>query len=145
MWPAKEASGQDQKEEVKVKGKAQAESLAARLDKLYEFDRAPVTEDRLHSGSYFAAMFAGEHVAATEFVIGSLFVQFGAGARDVLVGLLVGNLLAVLSWTLICAPIATDVRLTLYWYLRRIAGPVGTVTYNIVNACLLYTSPSPRD
>jgi len=119
-----------------VTEKNDSTNLAARLDRLYEFDRAPITEDRLHSGSYFAAMFAGEHVAATEFVIGSLFVQFGAGARDVLIGLLIGNLLAVLSWAFICAPIAVQVRLTLYWYLRRIAGPYGTVTYNIVNAVL---------
>jgi len=40
-----------------------------------------------------------------------------------IIGLLLGNLMAVLSWTLVCAPIAARTRLTLYWYLRRIAGP----------------------
>jgi NCS1 family nucleobase:cation symporter-1 len=107
-----------------------------RLDKLNEFERQPVTADKLHGGSYFAAVFSGEHVAATEFVIGALFVSFGAGARDVLLGLLVGNLLAVLSWALVCAPIAVQTRLTLYWYLRKIAGPVVTVLYNVLNALL---------
>jgi len=89
-----------------------------RLDKLYEFERAPVTSDRLQPASYFAGLFAGEHVAATEFVIGALLVSFGASARDIVLGLLLGNLLAVLSWTFVCAPIAVRTRLTLYWYLR---------------------------
>ncbi|NMC20457.1 MAG: hypothetical protein GYA33_08565, partial [Thermogutta sp.] len=107
-----------------------------RLDKLNEFERQPVTPDKLHGGRYFAGLFAGEHVAATEFVIGALFVIWGAKVYDVLVGLLIGNLLAVLSWTVICAPIAVQTRLTLYWYLRQIAGPVVTVLYNLLNAVL---------
>ncbi len=124
------------RKEAHVAEKGGVESLASRLDKLYEFDRAPITPDKLHGGSYFAALFAGEHVAATEFVIGALFVKLGASAYDVIVGLIFGNALAVLSWALVCAPIATQVRLTLYWYLRRIIGAGGTVTYNIVNAIL---------
>ena len=76
-----------------------------RLDALYEFEREPVTDDKLRPG-LFRRLFAGEHVAATEFVIGALFVSFGASARDVFVGLLLGNLLAVLTWTFVCAPIA---------------------------------------
>ncbi len=111
-------------------------SVAARLDKLYEFERAPVTADRLHSGRYFAGLFAGEHVAATEFVIGALFVQWGVNARDLILGLLLGNALAILSWAFICAPIAVRTRLTLYWYARRIIGPGLTVVYNVVNAML---------
>jgi NCS1 family nucleobase:cation symporter-1 len=107
-----------------------------RLDNLNEFERQPVAQDQLQGGSYFAAVFSGEHIAATEFVIGALFVQLGAGAFDVLVGLLVGNLLAVLSWAWVCAPIAVGTRLTLYWYLRKIAGPVVTCFYNILNALL---------
>ena len=99
--------------------------VVQRLDSLYEFERAPVTEDRLEPGSYFAGLFSGEHVAATEFVIGALLVSFGASATDIVLGLLLGNLLAVLSWTFVCAPIAVGTRLTLYWYLRRIAGPGG--------------------
>ncbi|HOJ59634.1 MAG TPA: hypothetical protein PK878_05060 [bacterium] len=110
--------------------------MAQRLDQLYEFDREPVGEDRLHKGRRFAAVFAGEHVAGTEFVIGAMFVLHGVTATDLLVGLLIGNLLAVLSWTLICAPIATQVRLTLYWYVRKIAGPGVMVIYNLANAFL---------
>ena len=107
-----------------------------KLDQLYEFERAPVTPDRLQPPSYFAGLFAGEHVAATEFVIGALLVSFGASARDIVLGLLVGNLLAVLSWTFVCAPIAVRTRLTLYWYLRRIAGPGVTLLYNLCNAVM---------
>ena len=107
-----------------------------RLDQLNEFERAPITPDKLQPGRYFAALFTGEHIAATEFVIGALFVSFGAGAYDVLVGLLLGNLMAVLSWALICAPIAVQTRLTLYWYLRKIAGPGVMMIYSSLNAVL---------
>jgi purine-cytosine permease-like protein len=112
------------------------DSIASRMDKLYEFDREPVSAGKLQSGAKFAGLFAGEHVAATEFVIGAFFVLHGVTARDLLVGLLVGNLLAVLSWTFICAPIAVRTRLTLYWYLRKIAGPGLTFIYNLANAVL---------
>lgn len=106
------------------------------LDKLYEFEREPVSADKLQPGRHFAGLFAGEHVAATEFVIGVMFVNWGVRAFDIFVGLLIGNLLAVLSWTLICAPVAVQTRLTLYWYLRRIAGPLTTTLYNVLNAVL---------
>ncbi len=106
------------------------------MDKLYEFDREPVSPDKLQSGSRFAGLFAGEHVAATEFVIGAFFVLHGVTARDLILGLFIGNLLAVLSWTFICAPIAVQTRLTLYWYLQKIAGPGLTFLYNIANAFL---------
>ncbi len=116
-----------------TQGKA---SVFQQLDQLNEFDREPVSNDKLCGGGYFAGSFSGEHVAATEFVIGALFVMWGASTFDVLVGLLVGNLLAVLSWTLICAPIAVQTRLTLYWYLRKIGGPAVMVVYNVLNAVL---------
>ena len=106
------------------------------LDSLYEFEREPVSEDKLQPGRYFAGVFAGEHVAGTEFVIGALFVSWGVNAFDIFVGLVLGNLLAVLTWTFICAPIAVRTRLTLYWYLRRVAGPVTTAVYNVLNALL---------
>ncbi len=80
--------------------------------------------------------YAGEHVAGTEFVIGALFVSWGATAKDIFIGLLLGNLMAVLTWAFVCSPIAVQTRLTLYWYLRRIAGPVTTTIYNILNAIL---------
>ena len=114
----------------------QASEAAKRLDQLYEFDREPVSQDRLLGPGYFAGSFAGEHVAATEFVIGVLFVNWGANIKDIFFGLALGNLMAVLTWTLVCAPIAVATRLTLYWYFRRIGGPILTVAYNILNAVL---------
>lgn len=106
------------------------------LDKLYEFEREPIPDNKLQPAKRFAALLAGEHVAGTEFVIGALFVAWGVRTYDVVVGLLLGNLMAVLTWTLICTPIAIQTRLTLYWYLRKIAGPVTTMVYNIANAVL---------
>ena len=110
--------------------------LMSRMDALYEYDREPVAQDQLKTGWQFASIFAGEHVAGTEFVIGAFFVLHGVTATDLIIGLAVGNLLAVLSWTLICAPVAVQSRLTLYWYLRRIAGPGLTSIYNVANAIL---------
>jgi len=111
-------------------------SITSAMDRLYEFDREPVRPEKLQSGAKFAGLFAGEHVAATEFVIGAFFVLHGVTWRDLLLGLLLGNLLAVLSWTFICAPIAVRTRLTLYWHLRKVAGPGVTLIYNIANAFL---------
>ena len=115
---------------------SKSSGLVERLDALNEFERQPITPDHYQGGRHFAGCFAGEHVAATEFVIGALFVSKGAHTCDVIVGLILGNLLAVLSWALICAPIAVQTRLTLYWYLRKIGGPVMMVIYNIVNAIM---------
>ncbi len=112
------------------------QTLADRLDEIEEFDREPVDEDNLQGPSNFIGLFASEHVAGTEFVIGPLFVAHGVAAADLMWGLLFGNLLAVLSWALICAPIATGTRLNLYWKLRKIAGPGLLVVYNIVNALM---------
>ena len=70
--------------------------LVARMDSLYEYDREPVAAHKLQSGWQFAGLFAGEHVAATEFVIGPFFVLHGVTARDLILGLLIGNILAVL-------------------------------------------------
>jgi NCS1 family nucleobase:cation symporter-1 len=113
-----------------------AEGAVQKLDELYEFDRQPVSDDRLLGFGYFIGSFSGEHVAATEFVIGATFVNWGATVEDVFIGLLIGNLMAVLTWTLLCAPVAVDTRLTLYWYLRGIAGPAFTLVYNVLNAVL---------
>lgn len=111
-------------------------TLTERLDALNEFDREPVTADRLQGKASFAGIYAGEHVAGTEFVIGPLFVATGVTAADLFLGLLVGNLLAVLSWAFLTAPIATRTRLNLYWQLRKIAGPGLLIVYNIVNALM---------
>ncbi|MFC1518619.1 purine-cytosine permease family protein [Pseudomonadota bacterium] len=101
-----------------------------------EFETQPVSPNKLQSGKTFAASYSGEHVAGTEFVIGALFVSWGVGAYDILVGLLLGNFLAVLTWGLVTAPIATDTRLTLYAYLEKIAGPGTIKLYSIINGIL---------
>ncbi|MER5171525.1 hypothetical protein [Thioclava kandeliae] len=85
---------------------------------------------------YFAGLFGGEHIAATEFVIGVTFVMMGVGAKEVLIGLLIGNALAVASWTLVTTPIAVETRRSLFSYLEHIAGPYFTKVYNI--AILLF-------
>ena len=114
----------------------QQRTIAERLDAINEFDREPVSEERLQGPSNFIGLYAGEHVAGTEFVIGPLFVAHGVAAGDLIIGLLVGNLLAVLSWAFLCAPIATRTRLNLYWQLRKIAGPGLLFAYNLVNAAM---------
>jgi purine-cytosine permease-like protein len=83
--------------------------------------------------THFAGLYAAEHVAATEFVIGATFVALGAKTTDILLGLLVGNILAVLSWTLITSPIAVETRLSLYTYLNKIAGDSMSKLYNWAN------------
>ena len=85
---------------------------------------------------YFAGLFGGEHIAATEFIIGVTFVTMGVGTREVLLGLLMGNLMAVLSWTLVTAPIAVETRRSLFAYLEQIAGPYFSRIYNL--AILLF-------
>src|SRR5438034_453908 len=115
---------------------ASSSSLADRLDAINEFDREPVPPDRLQGPGSFMGLYAGEHLAGTEFVIGPLFVAHGVAALDLVLGLLIGNLLAVLSWAFITAPIATRTRLNLYWHLRKITGPNLLFVYNIVNALM---------
>jgi len=111
-------------------------SLAQRLESIDEFEREAVPAGSLQGLRRFLGLYASEHVAGTEFVIGTLFVAHGAAAADLLLGLLVGNLLAVLSWAFICAPIATRTRLTLYWKLRKVTGPKLLIAYNLVNALM---------
>jgi len=101
-----------------------------------EFETRPVVPEQLQKARHFAASYAGEHVAGTEFVIGALFVAWGVSTHDILYGLLLGNLLAVLTWGLITAPIATDTRLTLYAYLEKIAGPGTIKLYSVINGIL---------
>ena len=101
-----------------------------------EYERTPVPAASLKGNKSFLGMYAGEHTAGTEFVIGPLFVAHGVSAGDLLIGLLIGNLLAVLSWALITAPIATAKRMTLYYQLERIAGKNVVRWYNLVNALM---------
>jgi len=101
-----------------------------------EEEQLPIAKQRLHGWTHFAGLYAAEHVAATEFVIGATFVALGATTRDILLGLLIGNILAVLSWTLITSPIAVDTRLSLYTYLNKIAGDSMTKLYNWANVII---------
>ncbi|MBU2979290.1 hypothetical protein [Alteromonas sp. C1M14] len=99
-------------------------------------EQLPVAKHQLKGWKHFMGLYAGEHVAATEFVFGATFVALGATMTDILLGLLVGNLLAVLSWTLITTPIAVETRLSLYTYLQRIAGDSMTKLYNWANVII---------
>ncbi|MFV0448623.1 MAG: purine-cytosine permease family protein [Vibrio sp.] len=103
---------------------------------LNEYEQERVPKHKLLGWRHFLGTYSGEHVAGTEFVIGAAFVAWGATTFDILVGLVIGNIMAVLTWALITAPIATQSRLTVYEYLRRIAGPGFNKVYNIVNAVL---------
>ena len=101
-----------------------------------EFERCPVPRSALLGFKSFVGMYAGEHCAGTELMIGPLFVASGVGARDLIMGLLVGNALAVLSWMLFCAPIATRVRLTLYYQAEKICGRSLVTVYNLANGVM---------
>jgi purine-cytosine permease-like protein len=81
-------------------------------------------------------MYAGEHAAGTEFVIGPLFLTTGVSAFDLIVGLLLGNFLAVLSWRFLTAEIAVQYRLTLYYHLEKICGKHLVIAYNLANGVL---------
>lgn len=97
-------------------------------------EQLPVGEHELHGPGHFGGLYAAENVAGTEFVFGATFVALGAGVVDVLIGLAIGNLLAVLSFRFITAPIATRTRLSVYTYLDRVAGGLTSKLYNGVNA-----------
>ncbi len=101
-----------------------------------EFERQPVPSSQLKSWKSFLGMYAGEHAAGTEFVIGPLFLTAGVSAFDLIVGLLLGNLLAVLSWRFLTAEIAVKRRLTLYYQLEKITGRNLVTLYNLANGIL---------
>ena len=101
-----------------------------------EFEREPVPASKTRGLKAFVGMYAGEHCAGTELMIGPLFVAAGVSAFDVLGGLFVGNLLAVLSWMFLCAPIAVRARLTLYYQLEKICGRRLVTLYNLANGVM---------
>ena len=105
------------------------------VDQINE-EQLPVAKHKLHDWTHFAGLYAAEHVAATEFVIGATFVALGAKTMDIILGLLIGNILAVLSWTLITTPIAVETRLSLYTYLNKIAGDSMSKLYNWANVII---------
>lgn len=101
-----------------------------------EFERTPVPQSRLKGWKSFLGMYAGEHAAGTEFMIGPLFLTAGVSAFDLIIGLLIGNLLAVLSWRFLTAEIAVKNRLTLYFQLEKICGKKLVTGYNLANGIL---------
>jgi len=101
-----------------------------------EFEREPVPERARLGFRSFIGQYAGEHTAGTELMIGPLFIASGVGAADVIGGLVVGNLLAVLSWVFLTAPIAVRARLTLYFQLERICGRRLVTAYNLANGVM---------
>jgi purine-cytosine permease-like protein len=107
-----------------------------KLNSIEEYERSSVPASKQKGLRSFLGMYAGEHTAGTEFVIGPLFVVHGVSAGALIGGLIVGNILAVLSWALICAPIATQTRETLYFKLEKICGRRLVVLYNLVNGMM---------
>tara|TARA_B100001057_G_scaffold498741_1_gene606835 strand:- start:2317 stop:3711 length:1395 start_codon:yes stop_codon:yes gene_type:complete len=101
-----------------------------------EFEREPVPEKNLRSWKSFLGMYAGEHAAGTEFMIGPLFLTVGVSAFDLLAGLFFGNLMAVISWRYITANIAVRERFTLYFKLEKISGKKLVNFYNVANGVL---------
>ena len=112
------------------------DKLTARLEEVQEYEREPIPVGKRKNWLSFLGMYAGEHTAGTEFVIGPLFVAHGVSAGDLIFGLLLGNIMAVLSWAFLCAPIAVKERITLYYKLEKICGKNLTTIYNLVNALM---------
>ena len=101
-----------------------------------EYENEKVPQSALKKWTHFLGMYAGEHAAGTEFVIGPLLLTTGVSAFDLLMGLLIGNLLAVLSWRLLTAEIAVRYRFTLYHHLEKITGNQMVKGYNLANGVL---------
>lgn len=112
------------------------EAFKKKLNAVTEFEREVVPEKHRKGWWSFLGLYAGEHTAGTEFVIGPLFVAHGVAAFDLVIGLLIGNILAVLSWAFLCSPVAVKERITLYYKLEKICGKRLTTMYNLVNALM---------
>ncbi len=101
-----------------------------------EYENIPVPDKALKGPASFWGMYAGEHTAGTEFMIGPLFVAYGVGAGDLILGLLLGNLAAVLTWRHLTTPVSMRLRLTLYNKLEKICGRRLVSIYNLSNGLL---------
>ncbi|MGJ0184031.1 purine-cytosine permease family protein [Corynebacterium glyciniphilum] len=99
----------------------------------------PVSDRERKGLGRFAGLYAAEHVAGTEFVFGATFVILGVGLKDILIGLIIGNTLAILSFWLITTPIARKARVSLYTYLGKIGGSAVSRLYNLANAIIFVT------
>jgi purine-cytosine permease-like protein len=115
---------------------AQIEQEVIEVKTSGEFERQAVPQSQWKSWKSFLGMYAGEHAAGTEFVIGPLFLTTGVSAFDLIVGLFLGNLLAVLSWRFLTAEIGTKFRYTLYYHLEKICGKRLVTVYNLSNGLL---------
>lgn len=116
-----------------------SKKTAAELDRQIadmDAEQLPVGKHEQHGAGHFAGLYAAENVAGTEFIFGATFVILGASLVDVLIGLAIGNLLAVLSFRFLAAPIAVGTRLSVYTYFSRVAGGVPSKMFNAVNAFL---------
>lgn len=114
-----------------------AESTPTEVDgqlRQMDAEQLPAGEHELHGPGHFAGLYAAENIAGTEFVFGATFVILGASFVDVLIGLAIGNALAVLSFRFLTAPIATQTRMSVYTYLGRVAGGATSKIFNGVNA-----------
>ena len=100
----------------------------------YENERVP--DKALKGPASFWGMYAGEHTAGTEFMIGPLFVAYGVAAGDLILGLLLGNLAAVLTWRYLTTPVSMKLRFTLYHKLEKICGRKLVTIYNLSNGLL---------
>ena len=99
-------------------------------------EQLPAGKHEQHGAGHFAGLYAAENVAGTEFVFGATFVILGASMVDVLIGLLVGNLLAVLTYRFLTTPIAMQTRMSVYTYLGQVAGGATSKLFNGLNAFL---------
>lgn len=113
-----------------------SEMTSSHGEAIDEYERDPVPASARLGFTSFIGQYAGEHTAGTELMIGPLFVAAGVSAFDLVAGLFVGNLLAVLSWTMMTAPIATRARLTLYCQLEKICGRRLVAVYNLANGLM---------
>lgn len=102
-----------------------------RLARMVPEEERPVSPSKWAGIGSFLGIYGGEHIAATEFVIGALLVTWGVKASELVFGLVIGNLLAASSYALVTAPIAVDTRLTLFAYLRKVTGPWFQRAYNV--------------
>ncbi len=116
-----------------------AKETAAEIDRRIEgmdAEQLPAGEHETHGAGHFAGLYAAENVAGTEFIFGATFVILGASIVDVLIGLAIGNLLAVLSFRFLAASIAVGTRMSVYTYLSRVAGGATSKVFNGLNAFL---------
>ena len=77
------------------------ESLSPQKPKT-EFEREAVPTSALKRWTHFLGMYAGEHAAGTEFVIGPLFLTTGVSAFDLIFDLIYDLIFDLKSSTVTC-------------------------------------------